>query len=316
MDKNKIVYWGFQSSQAFEPSEQDLKSFQRKYKKDFETRELYEGQELEDYFRLSAWRNPRYSKITSIILGYEHQGILRVKYIEGEEKDVLQTFVNILKNDLGNYTLAHFDSQIVLPYIGIRLKRNGWLKEPHKDLKYSDPIKMIKHWDLTGIDLKQVYDGAGRYRSSIEDIADDLGLSHEGIINYDDEFTYYNSGNFEALKTSAIRKVEVLANIHRSLLELPQIEAVLIEERVANVEEQKPTNWLEALYRENTFTDQIKKGLREQIKGNKILVRDKKNLMTILRGVYIHCNFEQKDQDYGDVIKSKELEVEEFINTL
>lgn len=150
---NKHLYWSFQSSQTVKPTEEELKVFQEKYKKDFEQRELYEGEELEDKFRLNSWRNPIFNEIFSVILAFEHQDTLRIQYITGTEKDLLQNFMNLVKTKFQDYNLVHFDAEIILPYLGVRLNSNGHLTPPHNDLKYHN----LKPWNFTGLDIKQYY---------------------------------------------------------------------------------------------------------------------------------------------------------------
>ena len=311
MDKQKHLYWAFQSSQAKDPTEKELETFQRKYKKDFEQRTVYEGQELLDKFRLNGWRNPMYSEITSIILAFEHQGTLRVKYITGLEKDLLQNFVNLVKKEFQDYTLVHFDAEIVLPYLGVRLYKNGFLNAPHPNLKYHG----LKSWNLSGLDIKEYYKGSGKYSFSLEDIGDILNINIEGIIPYEDEFTYFNSNDFKSLNDSAIKKIEVLSQIHRKLFELPELKTVLVEERVENVQEIKPTDWLKELHKANQFTLEIKEGLKQQIFGGKKkpTKKDKEHLFTIIRGVYVRTNFEANDQDSKAIIEKKEKEIKELL---
>lgn len=306
--ENKFVYWAFQSSQALNPSEEELKRFQSKYKKDFEQRTFYEGEELLDKYRLNGWRSPLFSYITSVMLAYEHEGTLRLKNIIGEEKDVLQTFVNLLKNHFQDYTLVHFDAEIVLPYIGVRLNKNG-LNSPHKDLKYHN----LRPWNLTGLDLKAYYQGAGKYSFSVEDIAYIFNIDWEGIIPYEDEFTYYNSGDFTSLQNSAIKKVEVISKIHRTLNELPELQTVLIEESVKNVVEEKPTDWLKELHYQG-LTNEVREGLKQQIfGGKKVSKKDKENLFTIIRGVYVRTDFENNDQDTKKTIELKEQQIKDLL---
>jgi len=311
--EQKHLYWSYQSSQSVNPTEEELRIFQNKYKKDFIQRELYEGDELEDRFRLNAWRNPLFSSITSIILAFEHNGELRTKYITGTEEDLLQNFVNLVKTQFQEYTLVHFDSGIVLPYIGVRLQKNGHLNPPNIGLKYQG----YRPWDLKGFDVKQYFKGAGDYTFSLEEIASILNINREGIIPYEDEFTYYNSDNFEALKVSAIKKIEVLSQIHRKLFELEPLTTKLIEEKVEAVKEYVPTDWLKELYNANQFTNEIREGLKTQIlKGKKMTKKDRENMFTIIRGVYLRCDFENKDQDSKAIIAKKETEINEFLNTL
>jgi len=313
MDKQKHLYWSFQSSQTLVPTEKQLQLFQRKYKEDFEQRTMYEGQELLDKYRLNGWRNSLFSEITSIILAFEHEGTLRVKYVEGLESDLLQNFVNLLRNSFQEYKLVHFDAGIVLPYIGVRLLKHGF-NNPHNDLQYQG--HNFKSWNLTGVDIKDYFKGAGNYSYSLEEIAYILNIECEGIIPYEDEFGYYNSNNFEALNISAIKKVETLSKIHRKLNSLEDLETVIIKETVKEVVEEKPKDWLKELYYANQMTTEIKEGLKQQIFGGKVKKQTKKeleHLFTIIRGTYVKSDFENNNQDNNKTIEQKEAQIKELL---
>lgn len=305
---NKHLYWAYQSSQSINPTEEELKTFQNKYKKDYEQRELYEDEELENKFRLNAWRNPLFSEITSIILAFEHQDTLRVQYITGTEKDLLQNFVNLVKTSFQDYVLVHFDAEIVLPYLGVRLNSNGHLTAPHNNLIYQG--HNFKPWNLTGLDIKQWYKGAGRYTFSLEEIAKILSIDKEGIIPYEDEFTYFNSNDFDSLKSSAIKKVEVLSQIHRKLFGLNSLTTVLVEEQVKDVEEYKPTDWLKELGTVKQLTLEIKEGLKSSFFSKKKMTKKDKEIAFDL----IKAGLSDIDQNFGKV--KNEAEVEQIINQL
>jgi hypothetical protein len=310
MDKRHL-YIAFQSSQIENPQDEELKIFQNKYKKDFKKRELYNGEELETEFRLQSWRNPLFSEITSIIIAYESNGQLRMKYIDGKEVDVLTTFVNLLKNNFQEYQLVCFDAEIILPYLGVRLNRNGFINPVHQDLKYFGS----KSWALTCFDLKAYYKGAGRYSYSLEEIAYILNIDAKGIIPYDEEFNHYASGDFESLKVSAIKKLETIAKIHKKLvlLQSEEIETVLAEEKVENVEVQKPTDFLKELYY-NGMTEEVKQGLKQQIfGGKKPLKKELEHLFTIIRGVYVQTSFETGNMDSKATIEKKESEIKQLL---
>jgi hypothetical protein len=311
--EEKFMYFGFQSSQSFEPNNQELLSFQRKYKKDFINRILFEGEELLEQYRLRGWKHPRYSKIISFIIAFEVENTLRVRYITGFEKDIIQEFYNILKKS-PEYTIVTFDSQITLPYLGIRATKNNLINTPHIGLKY----KNLRPWDLKCLDFQQYYDGAGNYKSSLKDIAEDLNLKSNDIIETEDEFTFYNSNDFNSLKKSAIQKIEVLSKSHRLLRSLDILETILVEEKVENVIEEKPLDWLKELEQTNQLTLEIVNGLREKISSvkKKITKREKEVLFEIIRGVYIRTDFENKNQDSKKVIELKEKEINNFINSL
>jgi hypothetical protein len=311
MDKQKHLYWAFQSSQTLEPTEKQLELFQRKYKENFEQRTVYEGQELLDKYRLNGWRNPMFSDITSIILAFEHEGTLRVKFIEGTESDLLQNFVNLMRNSFQDYKLVHFDAGIVLPYIGTRLLKNG-LNNPHNDLKYQG--QNFKPWNLTGTDIKDYFKGAGDYSYSLEEIAYILNIDCEGIIPYEDEVTYYANKDFESLNKSAVKKIETLSKIHRRLNNLEELETVIVKETVKNVVEEKPKDWLKELYYANQMTIEIKEGLKQQIfGGKKPLKKDLENLFTIIRGVYVKTDFISGQNDSKKTIELKEREIKELL---
>lgn len=304
MDKQKFIYISFQSSQNFEPSSKELLSFQRRYKKDFKTRELYEGEELLNEYRLRGWKHPRYSQIVSMIVAFETENNLRVRYITGKEKDILMEFNNILRKSQ-DYEVVTFDSQIILPFLGIRMARNKMLTPNHIGIKY----KNMRPWDVKATDLQQYYDGAGNYKSSLKDIAEDLGLDCENIIETEDEFTFYNNSDFETLKKSAIQKVKVMSKAHRLLLGLSELEIVLVEETVKDVIEEKPKDWLKELHF-NGLTLDVKEGLRQQLFGGKKkpTKKDKENFKKI-----ILANYQQKG-DKADLKKQKEQTVNDFID--
>lgn len=306
---NKYLYWAFQSSQSLNPTEKELELFKIKYKEDYEFDVVFEGDELLDKFRLNAWRSPIYSSITSIILAYENGDEMRVKYITGSEKDLLQNFANLLKNSFQEYTLVSFDSEILLPFIGLRLHKNGFISSLHNDLRFQG----LKSWNFTGIDLKSYYKGGGKYNFSLKEIAYILDIDSDGIINYRDEFSYVNSGDNESLKSSAVKQVEVMSEIWRKLNNLPKLNTVLVEEKVENVEVQAPKDWLKELHY-NGLTLDVKEGLKQQIfGGKKPTKKEKEHLFTIIRGVYLRTNFEANDQDSKKVIEQKEKQIKELL---
>lgn len=310
MTEMKYLYWAIQSSQIINPTEKQLELFQTKHKEDYEQDIVYEGESLLNKFRLNSWRNPLWSTITAITIAFENGGEMRVKHIVGEEKDLLQTFVNLIKSSFQDYTLVNFDSEVILPFLGVRLHKNGFIKNIHPNLKYQGGIRS---WNFSGIDVKAYYKGGGKYSFSLKEIAYILNIDSQGIINYRDEFAYLNSANHEALKISAIKQVEVTAEIWRKLNELPKLETVLVEEEVENVQEVKPTDWLKELYY-NGLTFDVKGGLKQQIfGGKKPTKKEKEHLFTIIRGVYVRTNFEANDQDSKKTIELKEQQIKDLL---
>jgi hypothetical protein len=302
--ENKFLYFTFQSSQNFEPTSAELKSFQRKYKKDFTNRIVFEGEELIEQYRLRGWKHPRYSKIVSFIVAFELAGELKVKYITGSEKDLIQEFCNILRKSQ-EYKIVTFDSQIVLPYIGIRMARNGFTTTPNVGISY----KNMRPWDLKCLDLQQYYDGAGNYKSSLKDIAEDLNLACDDIIEFEEEFLYYTNADFNSLKKSAIQKVEVMSKAHRILESLQEVPTILIEDLVENVQEIKPTNVFKELNITKQLTLETKEMLKTLFTKKKLSKKDKELTFNLVRASL--CDI---DPNFGKVKNEKEVDM--IINQL
>ncbi len=192
------------------------------------------------------------------------------------------------------------------------MARNGFINPVHNGLKYRNS----RPWDLKSLDLQQYYDGAGNYKSSIKDIADDLGLNSDSIIEIEDEFTYYNTGDFEALRKSAIQKVEVMSQVHRILTELPPLQTVLVEEQVKDVVEEKPTDWAKELFKTKKLTKEIKEGLLEQLKKKKLLKKDKEVMQDILTSIYLNTEMFHKEKDTDKTAEVKKQEIKELLDAI
>ena len=96
------LYWKLQSinnTDMIEVGSDEFNIYREKFKKNFETRELMSEEETLIHYNYNAYKNPLFSKIYSLTVAFVDKGILRVKYITGEEKDLLQTFLNELKSD-------------------------------------------------------------------------------------------------------------------------------------------------------------------------------------------------------------------------
>jgi len=306
MEEKKYLYWAIQSSQSVNPTEEQLELFQAKYKEDYEQDLVYEGEDLLDKFRLNGFRNPLFSSITSIILAFENGGEMRVKYITGSEADLLQNFVNLLRNSFQDYTLINFDSEILLPFLGVRLHKNNFINLIHRDLKYQGGMRS---WNFTGISIKDYYKGGGKYSFSLKEIAYILNIDTQGLINHRDEFTYVNAGDEEALKISAIKQVEVMAEIWRKLNELPKLETKLIEETVKDVVEEENTGktLLKSIYRAENIDNKTKEELKNLLAKKKILKKDKAIIEEILTSIYISNEMFKTDSDATKERKKQEI---------
>lgn len=313
---NKHLYWKLQSinnTDMIEVGSEEFNIYREKFKKNFETRELMSEEETLIHYNYNAWRNPLFSKIYSLTIAFVYEGVLRVKYLTGQEKDLLQTFLNEVKGDFfKDYQLVHSDAEYMLPYIGTRLDIHGFRTSLHKDLQY----KNLRPWNLTGVSVRDYYQGAGVYKHSLKEIAWVYGLK-TNYIEPSEEFSLYKKGLFDNLKDSAVNEISILANVHRLMIGEDKVDNIEVsEERVEKVEEVKPQNFLALLYDTQAMTLEIRQGLEKQLKKKKLTKRDREVIREILLGVYIQNDFINGQQDTKATIDKKTQEVDEFLKTI
>lgn len=310
------LYWKLQSinnTDMIEVGSDEFNIYREKFKKNFETRELMSEEETLIHYNYNAYKNPLFSKIYSLTVAFVDKGILRVKYITGEEKDLLQTFLNELKSDFfKEFQLVHSDAEYMLPYLGTRLDIHGFRTSIPKDLIF----KGLKSWNLTGFSVRDHYQGAGAYKHSLKEIAWVYGLK-TNYIELADEFNHYRKGGFDILKDSAVDEIKTVANIHRILIGEEIVEEVsVVEQKVESVEEVKPTNFLALLYESQAMTLEVRAGLEKQLKKKKLTKRDREIVREVILGVYLQNDFINGQQDSKATIEKKIKEVDEFLNTI
>lgn len=310
------LYWKLQSinnTDMIEVGSEEFNIYREKFKKNFETRELMSEEETLIHYTYNAWRNPLFSKIYSLTLGFVDNGILRVKYLTGNEKDLLQTFLNSVKGEyFKEFQLVYSDAEYILPYLGTRLDIHGFRTSLHKDLQY----KGLRPWNLTGLSVRDYYQGAGAYKHSLKEIAWVYGLK-TNYIEAVDEFYNYKRGAFRELRDSAIDEIMTLANVHRIMFGENAVEEVICtEERVESVEEVKPVNFLALLWESQAMTLEVRAGLEKQLKKKKLTKRDREIIKEIILGVYLQNDFINNMMDSKATVEKKTKEVDTFLLTV
>jgi len=302
------LYWKLQSinqSSELEIGSKEFNLYRDKYKKDFDSKELMSEQETVEHYKLNAYKSPIFSKIYSLTLAFVENDNVRVKYIRGEEKDLITTFLNTIKNDhFKDFKLVHLDAEHMLPYLGIRMDRSS-IKTSIPDLSY----KNLRPWNLTGVCLRSYYQGAGSYRPNLKEMAYIFNID-TNFIDFADEFDYFRANRLEELKGSAIVELFTTVNVHRLIMGENLIEDLTVsEEYVEKVEEVKPIDWLKELYAANAMTAEIREGLKNQIfgKNKKPTKKDLENIKKIVLSHY------QTKKDKVAEKKEKELEIDLFV---
>lgn len=312
------IYWKLQSvqqSEVLSPFSKEFDLYRERFKKDFETRELMSETETIEHYNKHSWKQPMFSKIYSLTIAFVEKESVRIKFITGDEKDIIQTFLNTLKNDhFKEFQVTHFGAEVILPYLGTRMDLNGFRTSLPIGLIY----KNLRPWNLAGLCVRDFYTGAGNYKYSLKELAWIYGLE-TNYIDPIDEFTFFQAGKFEELKQSAIDEIFTLVNVHRLMTGENKLEDVVATEQVVEkVEEVKPSNFLVELYETKKFSEEIKEKLKKSIK--KPLKKERANLKKIITAHYtesIDVMDDQKDKDSKtETNKERTEEISQFIDNL
>lgn len=310
------IYWSLQKTNASENLEVGSKEFEmyrEHFKKDFETRELMTEQETVEHYNKFAYKNPMFSKIYSLTLAFENEGVLRVKHYKGNEVDLITTFLNTLKNPhFDDYGLVHYDAEVILPYLGTRIAKNKIKTVLKKDLIYHN----LRPWNLSGTCIRSYVQGAGVYKNTLKEIAWIYDIPAD-FIDYQDEFTALQSGQIQELEQSALNQIKTLVNVHKSLLGEDLLEEVSFSvEEVKEVEQIEEANLLKELCETNALTGSLKAKIKKLCLGKRLTKKDKENLFIILRGVLVKCDFEHNNQDSKKVVLDKEEQIRKLIEEI
>jgi hypothetical protein len=307
------IYWKLQSINQTDELEVDSKEYdlyREHYKKDYNTRELMTMQETIEHYRLNAYKNPLFSRIFSLTVAIVEDSIVKIIYYTGNEKDLIQTFLNTLKKDrFKEYTVTHFGAEYILPYLGTRIDKNKIRTSIPVGLQY----KGLRPWNLQGFCVQDYYSGAGKYKSNLKEIAWVYGLE-TNFIELVDEFTYYKADKLEDLKNSAVDEICTMVNVHRLIMGEEVVTNLTCNELfVEAVEEVKPVNFLALLWESQAMTLEVRAGLEKQLKKKKLTKRDREIVREIILGVYLENDFINSRQDSKATIEKKTKEVDNFL---
>lgn len=307
------LYWKLQT---VADEEADFNLFRNKYGKVYDefglVKEMRSDLELQELFDKIAYKNPLFSKIYSLSLAYVNEGQVRVKYLTGNEKDLIQSFLNLLNNPFFSaHILVHLDSGILLPYFGVRADKNG-IEANHKQLKY----KNLRPWDLKCISFRDYFKGAGDYNFSLSEVASIYNLDAD-YIEYSEEDVYFKAGKLKELKESASSELVLILNCHRKSLGEDVISEVdFSEEVVKEVKEAEEYDPMKDLVLTGDFTPKMKKAIQEKCKGKRLTKADKENLKVIIFNAWLQNDFVAGIQDNKAKKQEKQLEVDKFVEGL
>lgn len=307
----KQIFWKIQTIPQTEELEINSKEFNL-YKEKYREHNKLETDEdvLNDYYT-SASKNPLWGKIYSLSVGFvdEATNVARIKVFKGEEKDIIQNFLNTCNEHFKASKIIGYNLSFLLPFLRSRMLKNGLkIQGLHSGLIDLN----CKPWTLQGICLQDGFKGIGWWSNSLEELAYLLNLE-TNFIDGKDVYLNFLAGKHKELDESIIDETFTLINCHKIINgEEPCTElnsTVVILEDVKEVE----LTLLQKLYNNNQITLDIKNEVEALVKSKKPTKKEKEHLFTILRGVYVRCDFVNKDQDGKKVIEQKEKEIKALL---
>lgn len=285
----------------------ELELYFKKYQESNKLEDL--NQAKEDYY-LNGGKNPLFGKIYSLTVGYLNDKEARISILKGDEKNIIQEFINLCNNEhFSKHQIAGWNFSFLLPFLRVRAKKNNIHQKLHKDCE--DLAK--KAWTITGLDLFDMWSGLGWYKSSLEEVAELTFDLETDFVDGKDVYRLFKEQRFEELDNSSADEIMTLINVHKGIKGEDFITERSVSLKVLEDVKEVELPLLQKLYNNNQITLDIKNEVEALVKSKKPTKKEKEHLFTILRGVYVRCDFVNKDQDGKKVIEQKEKEIKELL---
>lgn len=279
----------------------ELELYFKKYQESNKLEDL--NQASKDYY-LNAGKNPLFGKIYSLTIGYLNGNEARISVLKGNEKNIIQDFINLCNNEhFSRHQISGWNFSFLLPFLRIRAKKNSIHQKLHKDCE--DLAK--KAWTITGLDLFDVWKGLGWFQSSLEEVAELTFNLETNFIDGKDIYRMFKEEKFEDLDASSVDEIITLINVHKGIKGEGFITDKTVSVKVLGDIKEIEQPILTKLYKSKQFNQEVKDYL---ISLQPKTEEDKANLIKIITANY---------QEKGDKVvtkKAKEKEVTDFINKI
>ena len=209
----KQIFWKIQTIPQTEELEINSKEFNLYKEKYREHNKLETDEEvLNDYYK-SGSKNPLWGKIYSLSVGFvdEATNVARIKVFKGEEKDIIQNFLNTCNEHFKASKIIGYNLSFLLPFLRSRMLKNGLkIQGLHSGLIDLN----CKPWTLQGICLQDGFKGIGWWSNSLEELAYLLNLE-TNFIDGKDVYLNFLADKHKELDESIIDETFTLINCHK-----------------------------------------------------------------------------------------------------
>lgn len=308
----KQIFWKIQTIPQTEELEINSKEFNLYKEKYREHNKLETDEEvLNDYYK-SGSKNPLWGKIYSLSVGFvdEATNVARIKVFKGEEKDIIQNFLNTCNEHFKASKIIGYNLSFLLPFLRSRMLKNGLkIQGLHSGLIDLN----CKPWTLQGICLQDGFKGIGWWSNSLEELAYLLNLE-TNFIDGKDVYLNFLAGKHKELDESIIDETFTLINCHKIINgEEPCTElnsTVVILENIKEVEQPILVQLFE--------TKQFSKEVKDYLINLKIVKKDKDTVKKLVLAHYkeIVDVMARNKKELQEINKQRIEEVESFFKTL
>lgn len=308
----KQIFWKIQTIPQTEELEINSKEFNLYKEKYREHNKLETDEEvLNDYYK-SGSKNPLWGKIYSLSVGFvdEATNVARIKVFKGEEKDIIQNFLNTCNEHFKASKIIGYNLSFLLPFLRSRMLKNGLkIQGLHSGLIDLN----CKPWTLQGICLQDGFKGIGWWSNSLEELAYLLNLE-TNFIDGKDVYLNFLADKHKELDESIIDETFTLINCHKIINgEEPCTElnsTVVILENIKEVEQPILVQLFE--------TKQFSKEVKDYLINLKIVKKDKDTVKKLVLAHYkeIVDVMARNKKELQEINKQRIEEVESFFKTL
>ena len=308
----KQIFWKIQTipqTQELEIGSKEFNLYKEKYR---EHNKLETDEDVLNDYYTSASKNPLWGKIYSLSIGFvdEATNVARIKVFKGEERDIIQNFLNTCNEHFKASKIIGYNLSFLLPFLRSRmLKNNIQLQGLHSGLIDLN----CKPWTLQGICLQDGFKGIGWWSNSLEELAYLLNLE-TNFIDGKEVYLNYVAEKYKELDESIINETFTLINCHKIINgEDPCKElnsTIVILENVKEIKQPILTQLFE--------TKQFNQEVKDYLISLKIAKKDKETVEKLVLSHYkeIINVMAQNKRELVEINKQRTDEVREFFKTL
>lgn len=283
------------------------------------TDELMEAHEVLDMYKRKAPLYLTYNKIVCISVGMVKNGVVRIKSLIGEEKDIIKQFCEIANqfDYLAGVNIIGFD----LPVISANGAKYFNMTEVLKD---SFSVSSKKPWELKNItDITDVFKGTSFINPSLVEMCLHFGIEtpKDDISGADVSRVYYEEENgIERIAKYCNKDVFATINLFQAMRHKERFDS-FVDAGDANNKKEEPKQYqtlLHELYETKMFNQVFKDKLKTQLKTKKIKKSEIETTKKLILASYLE-KIEIGDREAKtkeEVNKNRTEEVEQFIKEL